>query len=120
MTTLIFFAAVSTSRIFMACRARMTVPAASLANNLISSATWSLRDLAVCSLPAVSPIRSNSRPSIFMCTSSRSSLNLNFPLSISARMSCRPDLIFSNSLREMIFCLDSISACTMLPSMSYL
>ena len=61
----------------------------SLRYSLISRATWSFLDLAVWSFFPADPIFSASAASMFMWISSSSSLNLNFPDSISADISAK-------------------------------
>ena len=83
-----------------------------------STATWSLRERAVCSLPAAGPISSASRASTFMWMSSSFSEKANLPLSISARIVFSPLAIFFWSARLMMPCSASISECAIEPLMS--
>ena len=60
-----------------------------------SVATWSLRERAVCSRPAASPISSASRASTFMWMSSSARENVKLPCAISDRdrVQARDDLL---------------------------
>ncbi len=65
-------------------------PISSRTYSLKSVATWSLRERAVCSLPATGPISSRSRLSTLRWMSSSEREKANLPASISARMRIEP------------------------------
>ncbi len=72
-----------------------TIPAsrwssASRSHSRKSVATWSLRDRAVCSRPAASPISAASLASTFMCTSSSARSKASSPASASRRTISNP------------------------------
>jgi len=92
----------------------------SRSHNFISSATWSFRLRPVCNFLPASPIRSISAASTTMWMSSYRLSNVNRPASISAAISVSPRLICRRSSALISFCARSISACAILPAISYL
>ena len=83
-----------------------------------STATWSLRDRAVCSRPAGAPINSRSRLSTFMWMSSSSRENGNPPASISDKTVSSPSRMAAASVSLTMPVAPSIAACARLAAMS--
>ena len=83
-----------------------------------SVATWSLRLRAVCSRSPASPMRSDSRASMFMWMSSRATSKLKVPASISPAIRCRPARIACSSAASMMPVRASMAACASDPLMS--
>ena len=100
-------------------RASAAASRRSLTHILKSVATWSFRDRAVCSLPAVSPISSPRRASTFMWMSSSAVEKRKDPSSISDKTVIRPFRISSASLLSMMPVAASIATCAREASMSW-
>src|SRR5271157_4818428 len=81
---------------------RMSASIASRTQRRKSTATWSLRERAVCSLPATGPTMSASRLSTFIWMSSSAREKGNFPASISPLTSARPLAMASASAASTI------------------
>src|SRR5690606_608759 len=95
------------------------VSISSRSHRRMSVATWSLRLRPVCSFLPVMPMRSVRRASMFMCTSSRSTRQSNWPASISAWMSLSPAMIASRSSAFSTPACSSMVAWAIEPMMSW-
>ena len=100
-------------------RPASTASMASRSHRRMSVATWSLRDRAVWSRPAASPISASRRASTFMWTSSSAGSKRNSPASTSAATRSSPSRIAAQSSAERTPRAASMAACAPEARMSW-